>query len=187
MIGQDDSNKKWEYDVTLSYAGEDRHYVKEVAEILRDSGIKVFYDEFEEANIWGKNLHTHLQNIYRDQARYTIMFCSKNYADKLWTTHERKCAQERAFREHSEYILPARFDNTDIPGLPETTGKINLRDKTPYELCLIIGKKLNRRIVPKKILILSTNPIITFTIAPVSHRVLFRIPFNYCFDQFVLT
>ena len=31
------------FDVALSYAGEDRYYVKQVAEILRDSGIHVFY------------------------------------------------------------------------------------------------------------------------------------------------
>ncbi len=138
------------YDVALSYASEDRYYVKEVAEILRDSGVKVFYDEFEESNLWGKNLYTYLRSIYKKEARYTIIFCSANYAKKLWTNHERESAQERAFKENSEYILPARFDDTEIPGLQSTIAYINLREKTPYEFCLIIGEKLNITILKKE-------------------------------------
>jgi hypothetical protein len=138
------------YDVALSYASEDRHYVKEVAEILRFSGIKVFYDEFEEATLWGKNLYSYLRSVYSEQALYTIMFCSENYARKLWTNHERESAQERAFRENSEYILPTRFDDTRIPGLLATVAYIDLRKKTPYELCELIGDKLHKKIAKKE-------------------------------------
>jgi len=141
---------KTKYDIALSFAGEDRYYVKQVAEILKDSKIKVFYDEFEESNLWGKNLYTYLRDIYRDQARYTIMFCSENYSKKLWTNHERESAQERAFKESSEYILPAKLDDTEIPGLPNTVAYIDLRLKTPYEFCLIIGKKLDVKILKKE-------------------------------------
>lgn len=138
------------YDVALSFAGEDRHYVKEVAEILRFSGIEVFYDEFEESYLWGKNLYTYLRSIYSEQALYTIMFCSDSYAKKLWTNLERESAQERAFRENSEYILPARFDDTKIPGLLATVGYIDLRRKTPFELSELIGNKLQRAIIKKE-------------------------------------
>ena len=37
-----------EDDVALSFAGENREYVEEVATVLRASGIKVFYDKFLE-------------------------------------------------------------------------------------------------------------------------------------------
>ncbi len=134
------------YDVALSFAGEDRYYVKQVAGILRDAGITVFYDEFEESALWGKNLYTYLRHIYRDQARYTVFLCSECYAKKLWTNHERESAQERAFKETSEYILPARFDDTEIPGLPGTIAYVDLREKTPYELSLLIGEKVNKPI-----------------------------------------
>jgi V8-like Glu-specific endopeptidase len=137
------------YDVALSFAGEDRYYVKQVAEILNNSGIKVFYDEFEPDKLWGKNLFDYLSEIYRDQARYTIMFCSKNYTKKIWTNHERKSAQERSLKEKEEYILPARFDDTEIPGLSKTIGYINLMNYTPYEFCLLIAKKLNVKIQNK--------------------------------------
>lgn len=44
------------YDVALSFAGEDRKYVHRVAEALAEKGVKVFYDNFEEADLWGKYL-----------------------------------------------------------------------------------------------------------------------------------
>ena len=53
-----------EFEIALSFAGEDRVFVDQVANLLRDSGVKVFYDLFEEANLWGKNLYDYLSEIY---------------------------------------------------------------------------------------------------------------------------
>src|SRR5205814_9278200 len=120
------SKRDFKYDVCLSFAGEDRKYVKQVASALTEKGIRVFYDEYERAELWGKDLYTHLDDIYQNSARYCVLFASKNYARKLWTSHELQSAQARAFKENKEYILPARFDNTVIPGLRDTVGYINL-------------------------------------------------------------
>jgi len=49
-------NKIYKYDIALSFAGEDREYVEQVAILLKRFGVKVFYDKFEESNLWGKNL-----------------------------------------------------------------------------------------------------------------------------------
>ena len=56
-------------------------------------------------------------DVYREKARYCLMLVSAAYAAKVWTTHERKSAQARAFSQSAEYILPVRFDETEIPGL----------------------------------------------------------------------
>jgi len=137
---QNRSNRK--YDVALSFAGEDRTYVEAVASSLKRAGVCVFYDRYEEAELWGKNLYDHLQHVYAEAAEYTVMFVSEAYDRKLWTTWERRAAQSRAFEERREYILPARFDDTDIPGLLKTIGYVDLRQKTPEELSLLILKKL---------------------------------------------
>jgi len=39
------------YDIALSFAGENRAYVEEVAAGLKAAGVKVFYDAFEKANL----------------------------------------------------------------------------------------------------------------------------------------
>lgn len=137
-------NRNYEYDIALSFAGENRAYVEEVANSLKTRGIKVFYDLFEETNLWGKNLYEYLSEIYQNRARYTVLFISGFYNQKLWTNHERASMQARAFQESREYILPARFDDTEIPGVLKTIGYINLKDRTPYEFASLIEKKLKK-------------------------------------------
>jgi hypothetical protein len=122
-----------DYDVALSFAGENRNYVDKVATELRKNGIKVFYDTFEELTLWRKDLYQYLSQVYKDRARYTVIFISKSYADKRWTNHELKNAQARAFKESSEYIRPARFDDTELPGLPETIAYISLKTRSPED------------------------------------------------------
>ncbi len=135
--------KKYDYHIALSFAGENREYVEEVAHLLKSYGVSVFYDKFEEATLWGKNLLDYLQDIYKNKAQYTIMFISQYYAQKVWTTHERQSMQERAYKESKEYILPARFDETEVPGMYSTISYIDLNHKTPYEFVQLVLQKIN--------------------------------------------
>jgi hypothetical protein len=132
------------YEIVLSFAGEERDFVSKVANVLIDNDVSFFYDEFEEANLWGKNLVEYLHKVYGGSARYCVMFISKHYADKVWPTHERRSAFEKAIRSREEYILPARFDDTEIPGLHKDVHYIDLRKKTSDELAALILKKLGR-------------------------------------------
>lgn len=132
----------YRYDVCLSFASEDRTYVELVAAALRDSGASVFYDKYEATNLWGKNLYEHFVSVYRDQARYCVMFISRYYAAKMWTSHERRSAQERALREREEYLLPVRFDDTDVPGLLRTVGYLDAREHRPERLARVLIEKV---------------------------------------------
>ncbi|UOQ96317.1 TIR domain-containing protein [Hymenobacter sp. 5317J-9] len=134
----------FKYDVTLSFAGEDREYVERVAHFLSDNGIKVFYDKFEEADLWGKDLGVHFDYVYRKSARYCIPFISQHYKKKIWTNHEIKTAIARAIENHEEYILPARFDDTEIDGIRPTIGYINLKSYSPEEFASLVIKKLGK-------------------------------------------
>lgn len=133
---------QYEYDVCLSFAGEQRDYVEEVAYHLKAKNIEPFYDKYERANLWGKDLYEHLDEVYRNNARYCILFISDDYARKVWTTHERKSAQARAFSQRQEYILPVRFDDTEIPGLRPTVGYLDARITSPVELANFMCDKL---------------------------------------------
>lgn len=132
-----------QYDIALSFADEDRDYVGRVADSLKARAVRVFYDRHHESTLWGKDFLDHFDMVYRKAARFfCVIFISQAYERKLWTNYERKSAQERAFRESSEYILPARFDNTEIPGLRSTVGYIDLRMTTPERLADLICEKI---------------------------------------------
>ena len=73
------------------------------------------------------------------------MFISRHYAEKVWTKHERRSALARALEERVEYVLPARFDDTEIPGLRPTIHYQDLRNLTPVQLGDLILQKLGRQ------------------------------------------
>lgn len=137
-----------QFDVAISCAGEDTVYIDQVADCLRSENVKVFYYKFEDVQVelWGKDLYVHLDEIYRKKAKFCVMFLSKNYAAKVWTSHERRSAQARAFEENKEYILPVRFDNTEVPGIVPTVSYIDANRVSPQQLCELIKRKLNTTI-----------------------------------------
>jgi hypothetical protein len=71
-----------------------------------------------------------------------VVFLSRQYAEKLWTKHELKSMQACAFQESREYILPARFDETEIPGLLPTIAYIDLTKYTPKNFATLIAAKV---------------------------------------------
>jgi hypothetical protein len=134
---------EYKYQVALSFAGEDRTQAEKLAKLLKERHISFFYDSYEQAYLWGKDLYQHFQSVYRDKSQYCVVFLSKAYAQKFWTQHELKQAQARAFLENKEYILPVRIDETEIPGINETTGYIDLNSTTVEEIADLLVKKLS--------------------------------------------
>ena len=130
------------YDIAISFAGENRDIAEQFANKLAEKNVKVFYDSFEQAALWGKNLYDYLSSIYSEKSKFCIMLLSKHYESKLWTNLERKSAQARAFRENREYILPIRIDDTKITGIQETVGYVDINSHTIDEIVEMIMKKL---------------------------------------------
>lgn len=133
---------EYEYDVALSFAGEDRAYVEVIANKLKNRGIKVFFDKFEISKLWGKDLYPCLNHIYKDSAKYCVIFVSKSYKNKAWTQHELKSAQNRAFIENKEYILPIFLEHVKLDGINDTIGYINASEFSESEIVDLIIEKL---------------------------------------------
>ncbi|MFC1799298.1 TIR domain-containing protein [Candidatus Eisenbacteria bacterium] len=133
-----------EFDIALSFAGENRMIVEQYAKLLKQRGLTVFLDSDYAVDMWGTDLYATLDHIYRNQALFCVMFLSQAYAKKRWTSHERKSAQARAFIENREYILPVRVDDTDIPGIRETVGYVDLREISLEDLADLTVKKVKK-------------------------------------------
>ena len=130
------------YDVALSFAGAQREYVDDVAKILESNGVNVFYDEFCQSHLWGKDLSTYFQQVYYSQANYCIMFASQEYVASAWPSFERQHALAKQLEVEGEYILPVRFDDTMIPGLPPTIGYMDARKKSPTTIAYLFLEKI---------------------------------------------
>ena len=135
----------YKYQVALSFAGEQRDYVEDVANYLDKFDVVLFYDRFEEVKLWGKKLAERFDHIFAQQSEYVVMFISKEYVDKAWPSHERDHALCRMIKERREYVLPVRFDDSKVPGLAEDVSYLNASDYNPKALAEAIAKKLGIR------------------------------------------
>jgi hypothetical protein len=130
------------WDVALSFAGAQRYYVEQVAQALKARGVRCFYDADEEIELWGKYLAEELPVIYGEQAAAVVVFVSAQYVTRDWTRLERRAALARAARERREYVLPARFDDTPLPGLLPDMVVVDLRGRAPQQFADMIAGKL---------------------------------------------
>lgn len=116
-----------EFDVAVSFAGEDRDFVVDVVEGVKAHGFKVFYDDDHQAEMWGEDGIEYLTDVYLNRARYVVFFVSVHYGQKMWTRLERRASLARAMTERRAYVLPVRLDDTELEGLLPTTFYLDAR------------------------------------------------------------
>ena len=125
------AGREWRWDVALSFAGAQRNYVGQVAAGLKARGVRCFYDADRQVRLWGTHLAEELPRIYERESAVVVVFVSADYAEGDWTRLERRAAFSWAVRKAGVYVLPARFDDSELPGLLEDVVAINLHDYNP--------------------------------------------------------
>lgn len=135
-----------DFDIAISFAGEDRVLARRLAKRLQAADLLVFYDDDQQAELLGEHLLEYLIDIYKERASYCVVLVSAAYVRKRWTRHEWRAAQERAFEEQdASYILPVRLDNAALPGLLSTIGHIPIPPKTVAAAARLIHAKVASR------------------------------------------
>jgi TIR domain len=132
--------RRW--DVALSFAGAHRDYVGQVAVALKARGARCFYDADEQVRLWGTHLAEELPRIYAQESAAVVVFISAEYAGRDWTRLERRAAFSQAVSEAGVYVLPARFDDTELPGLLPDVVTVDLRRYTPEQFAGVVVAKL---------------------------------------------
>jgi hypothetical protein len=113
--GYREAVENYEYDIALSFAGENRDLAKHIATQLEDLDVPVFYDESFEANFMGKAWTKKFKEIFADDSRYVVVLLDKNHAEKIWPTFEREHFAPRVADEH---VIPIYLDDTKFVGIP---------------------------------------------------------------------
>jgi hypothetical protein len=140
------SNPRFRYDIAISFAGPQRPQAEELAKSIQAAGYQVFYDRFYASDLWGKNLATHFDDVFRKQARFCVPFVSTDYATRVWTTREFQSALARAVDERGgEYLLPVLVETVEIPGLLPTIGHVSLVDHTIEQVAQLLIEKLKSK------------------------------------------
>jgi hypothetical protein len=95
-----------------------------------------------QVRLWGTYLAEELPRIYAHESAVVVVFVSADYAEGDWTRLERRAAFSRAVREAGVYVLPARFDDSELPGLLEDVVAVNLHNYTPEQFADLVVAKL---------------------------------------------
>jgi hypothetical protein len=145
-VGQLGRIENLKFKVALSFPGERRGYVSEVATALKRRlrrGL-VFYDKDFTSQLARPNLDTLLQRIYRHNSELVVIFLSKEYEEKDWCGLEwraiREIIMERENSAHS--IMFMRFDDTPVKGIFKHDGYIDLNAYGPSEVANLILQRV---------------------------------------------
>lgn len=135
--------ESYDYDVAVSFAGEDRDFVEAVVRTVTAAGYTVFYDQDEQVSLWGEELTEFFPKIYEERSRYAVVFVSRFYAAKPWTRLERRSVLVRALQQPTPYLLPVRLDDTQLPGVRTTISYLDGVAVGAHGVAAAIQRKLD--------------------------------------------
>jgi len=117
--------------------------------LVKEAGFEVFYDADFQAQLWGHDLAEVLDKVYRKAANYCVIFKSREYIERMWTTHERRSAVARAVEERGQaYLLPIEVDAVDLPGVSPTIAHVSLQQHTIDQIAQMLITKLEALRLP---------------------------------------
>ena len=139
---------QYEYEVALSFAGEDRGFAEAVASSLKGAGVNVFYDDYYAADLWGQDLSVMLREVYHSSSQFCIMIISEHYVNKMWPIHERQQAIERMIQQQGNaYVLPVRLDGYtgEVPGMSGMIGYLSANTGNHQVIVDAFLRKIGRK------------------------------------------
>lgn len=104
-----------EFEIAISFAGENRALAKYIAEQLEEIDVRVFFDEYYESNYLGKAWSREFERIFVSDSQYVVCLLDSNHRDKIWPTFERECFQKRVSNAE---VLPIYLDDSNFAGIP---------------------------------------------------------------------
>lgn len=143
------------FQVALSFPGEYRDYVSQVAEVLAGSlgKDKVFYDQWYTAELAQPDMDTLLQSFYHKHAELVVPFLCADYEHKQWCGLEWRAIRDLIKQRQSKDIMPMRFDAAEIPGIFSIDGYVDLNGLAPQRTAELILERLglNQVVISKPV------------------------------------
>jgi hypothetical protein len=140
-----DLKDETEFEVALSFAGENRKLAREIAKQLTELDVVVFIDEQYEANYLGKIWSKEFKEIFGPKSRFVVCLLDENHLEKIWPTFERDIFKPRVA---AGAVVPIYLDETKFVGIPDDVIGISFKETVPDA---DLEKKVFEKIVSKLI------------------------------------
>lgn len=133
-----------DFKIALSFPGEKRGYVEQVADNLkavlgRDA---VFYDLDYQAQLCQPNADIILQNIYHRQSQLIVVFLCKEYSLKEWCGLELRAIRDLIKRRQGGKLVLVRFDDANVDGFYSIDGYLDANKFSPEQISEFILQNL---------------------------------------------
>ncbi|MDE0094277.1 MAG: TIR domain-containing protein [Gammaproteobacteria bacterium] len=132
------------FDVALSFPGEYRSYVEQVAANLAKAlgPNACFYDRNYRAQLAVPNSDVLLQEIYRERSELVVVFICREYEEKKWCGIEWRKIRERVSEGGSTGIMYVRLDLGEVKGMTTLDGYVDAREESPKSIASLILEQL---------------------------------------------
>jgi hypothetical protein len=133
------------FDVSFTFAGESRGYVKKTVLELEKSinTNQIFYDDNYKSQLARPSIDILLQDLYRNRSKLVVVFLCEKYQDKEWCGVEFRAVKEMIKEKEDEKIMFVKLDNGHVDGILSTDGYIDGRTHTPQEVASFIIERIN--------------------------------------------
>lgn len=133
------------FDVALSFPGESRDYVENVAKELESllGPHAYFYDNNYVSQLARPNLDVLLQGIYGDRSSLVVVFLSKDYQDKEWCGIEFRAIREIIMKRETGRVMFVRLDDGEVEGVFKTDGYVDARKFSPHDVARFVEERVN--------------------------------------------
>jgi len=130
--------------VSLSFSGEKRAYVEEVANVLADAlGDKnvILYDRFHEAELSRARLNRYLPKLYHEESSLVVAVFSSGYRTSEWCGLEWDAIVDLIGKRQEAKVQLCRFDRVQPEGL-YGAGYADLDGRSARECAVLILERL---------------------------------------------
>ena len=135
---------KHQFDVALSFPGESRALVEEIAGALevRLGSDRYFYDNNYKAQLARPSLDVLLQDIYRNRSKLIVVFIGGDYQRKEWCGIELRAIREIILERGYDRIMFLRLDDGAVDGVFKTDGYVDVQRHSPDEIAHFIQQRV---------------------------------------------
>ena len=139
----DDKNKPKRFKVALSFPGEHRDFVRDVADLLSAHFGREFilYDKYYEAEFARTSLAIYLPNLYRTQSELVVPFLCSEYASKRWCEIEWRFIHPAIFLGEAERVMllhHGQIGDLGELGIVPGDGYVDFKDRPASEIADLI-------------------------------------------------
>lgn len=125
--------KKYEYDIGISYASEQKANAERIKNLLEELSVKVFFAPDNSNSLINENIMSQFSKIYSEQCQFVLAIISKEYMDKSITKNELDIALLRC-ENGDRCLIPVYSDETRISRIDSDLFYFNLRIESEYRI-----------------------------------------------------